>query len=221
MGQANVGAWASRNLRRFGRLSVLPGLVILCASCTSLPKSSTFHSSQPTSRSVVASPNRSTTTVGTAAVCMPSQLTGTVAFNAAGSELGAIKLTNNSNAACSLSGQPTVKVLGDNGNPLAQTESVFHRAPDWPPPTSPIVLSPSGQLPQAIVELDWVWCETPPHKLEFQVRFSTWSSQLDLPGTSISPSGFSPHSCSSSGSNALFAVDYVRGLGPNGIIGPS
>ena len=205
----------------FGRLSVLAAMAILCGACASSSTSSTSRSLSTSSISIT-SPNSSTTTGPvTAAACKPNQLMGTITFNATGTELGAIKLSNTVGKACSLSGQPTVTVLGDNGAPLAQTESTYHRAPDWPPPTHPIVLSPSGELPQAIVEVDWVWCGPSPHELEFQVRFSTWSSPLDIPETSISPSGFSPASCSSSGSDALFAVDYVRGFGSNGIIGPS
>lgn len=156
-----------------------------------------------------------------ATTCAPNQLTGTVAFNATQSELGAINLSNTSSQSCSLSGRPTVTILGDNGLPLSQNETTYHRAPDWPPPTSPIVLSASGALPQAVVELDWVWCGSTPHQLEVQVRFPTWSSPLDIPGTSISPSGFSPATCSSTGLSALFSVDDVRGFGQNGIIGPS
>lgn len=202
------GGWPLNSLRWAAAL----GILTFCAACSS--------SSTPSSTTSSLAPS-STTRPAAVAACTANQLTATVAFNATGTELGAIRLSNTAGEACSLSGQPTVTVLGDNGAPLAQTESIYHRAPDWPPPVRPIVLSPSGELPQAIVEIDWVWCGPSPRQLEFQVRFSAWSSPLDIPGTAISPSGFSPAQCSSSGTGALFAVDYVRGFGSNGIIGPS
>jgi hypothetical protein len=207
--------------RRRVRLAFAVGLGLLCSACG---VSSSSHSATSTSSSTRATSSASPTTTrapAAAAACVPNQLMGTVVFNTTQSELGAIKLSNTASAACSLSGQPTVTVLGDNGLPLPQTETTYQRAPNWPPPSSPIVLSASGALPQAIVELDWIWCGPTPHELEVQVRLSRWSSPLDIPGSSISPSGFSPATCSSTGLSAVFAVDYVRGLGPNGIIGPS
>lgn len=194
------------------RLVLSLGIVIFCAAC----------SSASTSSSTTTSPKPSNTTRPvTAAACAENQLTGTVAFNATGTELGAIRLSNETSHSCSLAGQPTVTVLAGNGTPLALTESTYHRAPDWPPPTSPVVLSPSGALPQAIVGLDWIWCGPAPGELQFQVRFSGWPSPLVVTPSSVSPLGFSPASCSSSGLGSLFAVDYVRGVGPNGVIGPS
>jgi len=199
-------------------LAMAVGIVLLGSACGA-PSSS--HSATSTSSSSGATSSTSPTTTVVATACMPDQLMGTVVFNATQTELGAIKLSNTASEACSLSGQPTITILGDNGVPLSQTETTYHRAPDWPPPTNPIGLSASGALPQAVVELDWIWCGSTPHGLEVQVRLSGWSSPLDIPGTSISPSGFSPATCSSTGLSAVFAVDYVRGFGPNGIIGPS
>ena len=206
-------------LGRSLQIAVAIGVLVLGSGCGA---SSSPHSSPSSPSSGVTSSTTSTTTPAAAvATCGPNQLSVSVAFNANQSELGAIKLSNTGNTACSLSGQPTITVLGDNGVPLSQTETTYHRAPDWPPPAAPIVLSASGALPQAIVELDWIWCGSMPHELEMQMRFSSWSSPLDIPGASISPSGFSPATCSSTGLAALFAVDYVRGFGPNGIIGPA
>jgi hypothetical protein len=153
--------------------------------------------------------------------CSSGQLTATVAFNLSGTELGAITLTNTGARACSLAGQPNVVVLDSAGNALRLSESIFHRAPDWPPPSSPIVLSPGGALPHAIVELDWTWCGPPPGRIRFEIRFPGWPSPLTVPNASISPSGFTPAPCTVSGHRALFAVDVVRGLGSSGIIGPA
>lgn len=199
-------------------VAMVVGIVLLGNACG---VSSASHSPTSTSSSSGATSSTAPTNKALATACVPNQLMGTVVFNAPQTELGAIKLSNTASKACWISGQPAVTVLGDNGVPLSQTQTTYHRAPDWPPPANPIVLSASGVLPQAIVELDWIWCGSTPHELEMQVRFSGWSSPLDIPGTSISPSGFSPATCSSTGLSAVFAVDYVRGFGPNGIIGPS
>ena len=194
------------------RLAASLGILICCTACSSSSSSS----------STTTSPKPSSTTRPVRVVdCTANQLTATVAFNATGTELGAIKLSNKTDKQCSLSGQPTVTVLGGTGVPLTLAESTYHRAPDWPPPTSPVVLSSSGTLPQAIVELDWMWCGPSPGELQFQVLFSGWPSPLVVPSSSISPAGFSPAHCSSVEAGALFAVDYVCGFGTNGIIGPS
>jgi len=200
------------------RLAVAAGTALLGSACGA---SSSSHSGTSTSSSLGIASSTSRSTTRTTATCAPNQLTGTAVFNANQSELGTIKLSNMATEACSLSGRPTVTVLGDNGLPLSQTETTYHRALDWPPPSNPILLSASATLPQAIIELDWIWCGPIPRELEVQVRFSGWSSPLDIPDSSITPSGFSPATCSSTGLSAVFAVDYVRGFGPNGNIGPS
>ncbi len=205
--------------RRQRRLAVSLVAVAVVAAAIAVPLASLRSS--PVPRSITPATQPTTGPAASAPLCVPNQLVGTVVFNATQSELGSIKLSNSASEPCSLSGRPRVTLLGDNGIPLLQTEMTYHRAPDWPPPSNSIVLSGSGALPQAIVELDWIWCGTIPHELEVQVQFSTWSSPLDVPSTSISPSGFSPATCSSTGASAVFAVDYVRGFGRNGIIGPT
>ncbi len=177
-------------------------------------------------RSAQIGPNQVPVTQPTQATTVPSrpctahQLTASVAFNQSGTALGAIKLTDTSAQSCSLAGQPRVVVLDGAGNALDLSESVFHQAPDWPPPPTPIVLSPHRAPPQAIVELDWTWCGPAPGKIRFEIRFSGWPAPLVVPNSSISPSGFGPAPCTDSGLHALLAVDDVRGLGRNGIIGP-
>jgi hypothetical protein len=206
-----------------GILGLAAFLAVLVASgCNSSPVFPTGGRSDTTTLPQSKSASSSTTVVS-AAPCTASQLIATVDFGESRTELGAIKMTNTTAHACSLAGQPNVVVLGRTGNPLNLGESLFHRAPDWPAPTSPIVLSPSGALPQAIVELDWIWCGSPLGNLRFKVQFSGWLSQLEVLSSAVLPSGFSPALCSSPGGQSqseLFAVDYVRGFGANGIIGP-
>lgn len=164
-------------------------------------------------------PGSSPTTLAASGPCSARQLTATVTFNQSGTDLGAIRLTDTTARACSLAGQPHVVVVDGAGNVLGLSESTFHRAPDWAPPANPIVLSPGGVLPQAIVQLDWTWCGPRPGRIRFEIRFSGWPSALTVPNASISPSGFTPAPCAGAG-QALFAVDFVRGLGRDGIIGP-
>ena len=166
-------------------------------------------------------PGSTSTTSAAVAACTLSQLTASAGFDSSGTGLGSITLRNTATGACSLSGQASVRVLDGAGQALALGETTYHQAPDWPPPSSPIVLSPSGALPQAVVALDWIWCGPSPGKIRLEVQFSGWRSSLAVPNEAISPPGFAPVTCASSGLQALFAVDYVRGLGPNGPIGPA
>jgi Protein of unknown function (DUF4232) len=155
------------------------------------------------------------------AFCQAAQLRATVSFNQSGTDLGAVRLTNTTARACALSGQPTVRVLDGAGKALKLTESIYQRAPDWPPPTRPIILSPAGALPQGIVEIEWTWCGTPPGSFRFEIQFPGWTSPLDVPNTDISPGGFVPASCTNSDQQPLLAVDDVRGVDRNGIVGPA
>jgi hypothetical protein len=152
--------------------------------------------------------------------CSSAQLAATVAFTQSGTELGAIRLTNTATRACSLAGRPNVVVRDGAGSRLGLSQSIFHRAPDWPPPPNPIVLAPGGALPQAIVQLDWTWCGPSPGRIRFEIRFPGWPSPLTVPDASIFPSGFTPAPCAAPGERSLFAVDVVRGFGSDGIIGP-
>jgi hypothetical protein len=179
----------------------------------------------PGHRPVARTPGRVARTrpVPALVTCTPAHLAATVAFNATGTDLGAIRLTNTAAQPCSLSGQPAVAVLDAAGVPLTPPESVFARA-GLPPPSAvprPVTLSPRGALPQAIIEVDWFWCGGPPAGIEFRVQFAGWLSSLTVPGSAISPAGFAPASCANSGGHPLMAVDVVRGLGTDGVIVPS
>ncbi len=196
-------------------------LVIAYGPRSSRPGPGHVPATQPAPGTTVPTPTSTPKTSVAAGACAASQLTATVAFNQSGAELGAIRLTNTGAQQCTLSGQPKVQALDGRGAALDLSESTYHRAPDWPPPSSPIVLSPSGALPQAIVELDWTWCSASPGRVSFAIRFSGWPSPLDVANTAVSPPGFSPASCTDSGGQPLFAVDSVRGFGSNGIIGPT
>lgn len=189
---------------------------LVCSACSSTPTAA----KRPLATEVTTSTTTSTTTAVPVAQCT-SDLSASVAFNATGTELGDLRLTNRSAAPCSLFGQPKVTAISTDGTALDMTEVVLHRAPDWPPPTSPIVLSASGALPQAIVSLDWTWCGTVPSIGQFDVLFSGWSAPLVIPDSAISPPNVVPASCDISGNHTLWAVDYVRGFGREGIIGPS
>jgi len=73
-----------------------------------------------------------------------------------------------------------------------------------------------GSWPQGIVELDWCGFRMTGGRLN--LRFPGWPKALVLPGVSITPRDFSPPACLNP-SRTLFAVDYVRGFGANGIAG--
>jgi hypothetical protein len=155
------------------------------------------------------------------ATCSAAQLHATVAFNQTGTDLGAIKFTNSSAEACSLSGQPEVFVVNGAGRRVDLAESKFARAGLPPGTSSPVVLSSSSRQPHAIVELDWSWCGTPLGAITFEVEFPGWSSPLVVPNSAISPAGFSPQVPAGCPGTALFAVDVVRGFSQNGIAVPT
>lgn len=164
-------------------------LVIAYGPRSSRPGPGHVPATQPAPGTTVPTPTSTPKTSVAAGACAASQLTATVAFNQSGAELGAIRLTNTGAQQCTLSGQPKVQALDGRGAALDLSESTYHRAPDWPPPSSPIVLSPSGALPQAIVELDWTWCSASPGRVSFAIRFSGWPSPLDVANTAVSPLG--------------------------------
>ena len=161
-------------------------------------------------------PHETTSTVASA--CTAGQLMGSVTFNATGTELGAVKLSNTSASACSLQGRPAVTVLNAHGTALDLDEVPLRRA-GLPAAHGPVNLSPGPASPHAIVELDWTWCGAQPGNLAFQILFAGWSAPLVIASSDVLPVGFVPVGCSTSGGNALLAVDYVREIGPNGISG--
>jgi hypothetical protein len=153
--------------------------------------------------------------------CSPGQLVASVAFNQSGTDLGAIKLTNSSVKTCSLSGRPQVSVINGSDNTLDTTEVPYARAGLAPQPNGQVVLSANGTSPHGVVELDWFWCGAPPGAVSLEVRFSNWSSPLFVPNGAVSPAGFAPDVPSGCPDTALFAVDTIRALGPNGVIVPA
>jgi hypothetical protein len=190
--------------------------VVLLSSTPNVPAGKAANRA-PRSHSVVLTPAR----------CSPNQLAATVLFNASHTDLGAIKLSNTSAKACSLSGRPQVDVLnvtGSNGTDsvLNTVELPFARA-GLPPPqqNASVQLSAGGSFPQGIVELDWYWCGAPPGPVSFEVWFPKWSLPLTVPVQAVSPAGFLPAVPSGCPSTAVFAVDVIRGLGPNGVIVPT
>jgi Protein of unknown function (DUF4232) len=174
---------------------------------------------QPGTKSATSTPSAVPVTPPIVPMCSPSQIEVAVAFNQSGNDLGAIKLANTGSQPCSLLGQPTVSVLDGNGTPLVLTESTYARAGLPPPPSSPVVLSPSTTSPGAIVELDWLWCGAPLGSMSLEIQFSGWPSPLTVPNAAISPPGFAPEQ--STCSQSLFAVDVVRAFGADGIVDPS
>ncbi len=155
--------------------------------------------------------------------CSVGQLAATAVFIGPNFELGAIKISNTSAHACSLSGRPQVEdlnVTGTNGtdSTLNTIELPYARAGLPLPPKSPVELSAGGASPQAIVELDWLWCGAPPGSISFEVYFPKWSLPLTVPAQAVSPAGFRPAVPSGCPATALFAVDVVRGLNSNGLV---
>jgi len=204
-------------VRQRVRERVLPLVGVLTLVTFSCFGCGTSGSPPATTRSTTTTLSLGTTSTLTSA-CTTGQLEGSVVFNATGTDLGAIKISNTSGSACSLDGRPDVTVLNAQGTALALNEVPFQRA-GLPVTHGPVDLSPGSAPPQAIVELDWTWCGPAPGNLEFQVRFAGWSTPLVIPSPDVLPIGFVPAGCGISGGTALFAVDYVRGFGSNGISG--
>ena len=208
----------ARTVRTFISIVAASAVLVACSSSVPSAQSADSHGTVTPQAS-----NTSSSTEGTiraAAGCQPTVLTVSVVFNSPGDSLGAVKLVNHSGQPCSLTGQPTVQVLDQHGIRLPTSESAFHQAPDLPPPAHPIILSASGVLPQAIVEMDLEWCGAPTGPVQFTIEFAGWQSPLTIPVSGVTPSGFTPGSCSAAGVPSLLAVDYVRGFGKNGIIYP-
>ncbi len=159
------------------------------------------------SHSVRAPAGPPATKASTSGACARSQLKADVVFNQLGTELGAIKFTDTSTLACSLSGRPQIVVYDATGHSLGLSESAYQQAPDLPAPKTPIRLSASGSAPQSVVELDWCGFQTLHGKIG--IRFSGWAGELEVQDSSIMPLGFSPPACLDP-SQRLFAVDYVR-----------
>lgn len=203
--------------RRRRRVAVIGGSIVLVGALiatVAVLQSSTppTPSATRSARSTAAAPSAGTIP----RTCSPSQLTATVVFNQSGTDLGAIKLTNSSSKACSLSGRPQVSVFSGAGRALATTEVTFARAglPEKPP--GPLVLFADRTLPQGIVELDWYWCGASPGAISFKIQFSKWSSPLVIPNQAVSPAEFMPDVPPVCPKLALFAVDEIRGLTSNG-----
>ena len=203
-----------RHRRRLG----LVGAVVVLLAVVAWGFSVLLSTSPPAKQRSPVSPQKPPATAAVASSCQQGQLSAVVAFNQSGSDLGAIKLANTSKQACTLSGRPQVSVINGTGNDLGVVESPYGRAGLPQGPTSPVVLSSSSGSPQAIVELDWQWCGSPPGTTSFDIRFSGWSSPLVIPNAAVSPAGFSPSVPDGCPNTALFAVDVVRGLYPDGVV---
>jgi hypothetical protein len=149
--------------------------------------------------------------------CTPDQLDATAAFNGAHSELGAIEISNTSAKVCSLSGRPQVDVLnvtGTNGTDSAlETVEIPYSRAGWPRQlNAPVELSARGTstAPQAVIELDWLWCGATPGPISFEIWFPKWSLPLTVPVQAVSPPGFLPAVPPGCPTTALFAVDVIR-----------
>jgi hypothetical protein len=152
--------------------------------------------------------------------CSARHLVGSVVFNATGTDLGAIKLTNQASKTCWMIGRPTVMVVDKGGHSLTQPDTVFARA-GLPPPTGTVpfvLLSAAKASPQAIVEMDWTQCSPVSSDIKFRITFPNWTSPLKITASDIRPRGFKPAGCANSGLRPLFAIDDVRSVGRNGIV---
>lgn len=222
--QALIKEARRRHRRRLASIAAAIVLMgVLIASAVALLSSSP----KTPERKADARTHRSHSVVLSPARCSPGQLVATAVFNQSGSDLGAIKVSNTSAKACSLSGRPQVDVLnvtGSNGTDslLNTVELPFARAGLPPPqPNAAVELSANSAYPQGIIELDWYWCGAPPGPVSFEIYFPKWSLPLSVPVQDVSPAGFRPAVPAGCPNTALFAVDVIRGLGSSGIINPS
>jgi hypothetical protein len=203
--------------RRHRRRVVIIGAAILLVGAAvavgvSLPSSTLIR---PTRSASTATRPQSTTLIPPR--CSPDQLDATAAFNGPNSELGAIEISNTSAKACSLSGRPQVDVLnvtGTNGtdSSLHTVEIPYSRAGLPPQPNAPVELSAGGTsiAPQAVIELDWLWCGATPGPISFEIWFPKWSLPLTVPVQAVAPPGFLPAVPPGCPTTALFAVDVIR-----------
>lgn len=147
-------------------------------------------------------------------VCSAHVLQVSVVFNGPGKPFGAMTFVNNSSHACSLSGQPSIRVLDRAGRQLKLSESPYHWSPSLPRPVGPVVMTPA--MPWSIVEFNWCGFKSGYNRIE--IRFQGWTQSLEEMSSSFTPTSFDPPACVES-SASRFAVDYVRKLGSKGITG--
>jgi hypothetical protein len=114
------------------------------------------HSTRP--------PVRPTTSGAPVAECASAQLRAVASLEgAAGSRVGAIVLTNASDAACTLQGRPDITVLNHNGDPITSGVTFTASSPQWAADGSPqpkdwpvVTLQPGDR---ASVRIGWSnWC---------------------------------------------------------------
>ena len=155
-------------------------------------------------------PVNTSSTVFTNDTCSPGQLSATFGFeNNAQYALGAILFSNVSSQACSLSGQPSVRILLD-GQPLQIAETSGAGNTPSPPPTSPVALAANGQQPQAGVPIDWRnWCGTR-GSVTVEATFVGWQHSISAIPAPGAISNTNPP-CLNSAEMSTLGVDVVRG----------
>jgi hypothetical protein len=135
---------------------------------------------------------------------------------------GAIFLSDVSSHDCSLAGQPALRVFDQSGHELNRSESLYHWTPSLLRPTSPIVLTGTtseNDAVSAVVEFDW--CGFGDGNKRFHIEFAGSKKPFVVRSVAEAPApGFVSPACPNS-STAQLTVDYVRALGPKGIVGLS
>jgi Protein of unknown function (DUF4232) len=177
------------------------------ASCSGGTSSVSSRSTSTTGVTVAAS-----TTIPSApgvSECAPDVVIASFGFLGTSQDsLGGIIITNAGAVACSLQGQPVVRLIDSRGDVLATEERAGSRAPDQKPPQAPVVLTPNRGS-EAGVLLDWHgWCGASPGAISVQLRFAPWSAPVSaVPAVGADPTVTPP--CSP-GSGSILVVDVVR-----------
>jgi hypothetical protein len=128
----------------------------------------------------------------------------------------AVFLQDNLPGACSLSGQPTIRVFDQSGHAIKSSESLYHWSTPLPRPVAPIVVTPNVS---AVVE--FTWCGFGGGNKRFDIDFAAVHRSFVVRSVTEGPAQEFLSPACSSGSPAHLAVDYAREMGPHGIVGLS
>ncbi len=152
----------------------------------------------------------------TVSACTPGALDVTVDPGDPGNANSAVFLQDNVSGSCSLSGQPTIRVFDQFGHAIKSSESLYHWNTPLARPVAPIIVTPNVS---AVVE--FTWCGFGGGNKRFDIDFAASHRTFVVRSVTEGPAQeFVPPACSN-GSTAHLAVDYVREMGPKGIVGLS
>ncbi len=129
---------------------------------------------------------------------------------------GAVFLQDNVTGDCSLFGQPIMRVFDQSGRAIKSSESLYHWYTPLARPVAPIIVTPNVS---AVVE--FTWCGFGTGNKRFDIDFTESRRSFVVRSVTEGPAQeFTSPACSK-GVRAHLAVDYVREMGPNGIVGLS